>query len=127
MASGRPIVIRDLFNLPNRISELSWEPFRAGVKIHRIYGEPSTGPWAALLLYEKGTTLPRHLHQGFEHILVLSNRQRDEKGEYDAGTLVINPPGSSHEVTIPEASVVLAIWERPVIWDDLNFADVAAE
>ena len=38
-------------------------------------------------------------------------------GTYEAGTLVINPPGSSHQVHVPKPSLVLAIWERPVIWD----------
>jgi anti-sigma factor ChrR (cupin superfamily) len=115
-APARSIQMLSLFDLPSKLDELKWEPFRAGIKIHRIYGNQNEGPSAALLLYEPGTTLPRHTHDGYEHILVLSNSQRDDNGEHAAGTLVINPPGSSHEVRVAKGSLVLAIWERPVVF-----------
>jgi anti-sigma factor ChrR (cupin superfamily) len=116
VAPVRSILIPDLFDLPSKVDELNWEPFRAGIRIHRIYGNQMEGPSAALLLYEPGTTLPRHMHDGYEHILVLSNSQRDHNGEHAAGTLVINPPGTSHEVRVSKGSLVLAIWERPVVF-----------
>jgi anti-sigma factor ChrR (cupin superfamily) len=118
VATARSIQLHNLFDLPSRVEELSWEPFRAGIKIHRIYGNQKEGPSAALLLYEPGAVLPRHMHDGYEHILVLSNSQLDDNGEHNAGTLVINPPGTSHEVRVPRKSVVLAIWERPVVFVD---------
>jgi anti-sigma factor ChrR (cupin superfamily) len=71
--TGRCMSIPNLFDLISNITDLEWEPFRAGIKIHRIYGNQKDGPSAALLLYDPGTTLPRHTHQGYEHILVLSN------------------------------------------------------
>ena len=119
MLSGlpRPINIQKLFDLPSNLDELHFEPFRPGVKIHRLYGNQQEGPSAALLLYEAGASLPRHTQGGYEHILVLSNSQTDDNGTYEAGTLVINPPGSTHEVHVPKESLVLAIWERPVVWD----------
>jgi anti-sigma factor ChrR (cupin superfamily) len=117
-APAGSIQIRNLFDLPANLENVNWEPFREGIKIHRIYGNQSEGPSAALLLYEAGTVLPRHMHQGYEHIFVLSNSQRDDNGEHRAGTLVINPPGSSHEVRVAAQSVVLAIWEKPVIFDE---------
>jgi anti-sigma factor ChrR (cupin superfamily) len=117
-APARSIQLRNLFDLPKNLDGLKWEPFRAGIKIHRIYGNQNEGPSAALLLYEPGTVLPRHTHQGYEHIFILSNNQRDDNGEHRAGTLVINPPGSSHEVHVAAESVVLAIWEKPVIFDE---------
>jgi anti-sigma factor ChrR (cupin superfamily) len=118
IAPTRSIQIRNLFDLPANLNDLTWEPFRPGIQIHRIYGNQKQGPSAALLLYDPGTTLPRHTHQGYEHILVLSNGQSDDNGEHTAGTLVVNPPGSSHEVRVPKRSLVLAIWERPVIFDE---------
>jgi len=117
-APAKSMQIPDLFGLPDRIDQLEWEHFRPGIKIHRIYGNQKEGPSAALLLYEPGTTLPRHMHDGYEHIFVLSNSQTDDNGEHLAGTLVINPPGTTHEVHVPRKSMVLAIWERPVVFID---------
>jgi anti-sigma factor ChrR (cupin superfamily) len=118
IAPVRSILMQNLFDLPSKVDQLAWEYFRQGIKIHRIYGNQTEGPSAALLLYEPGTTLPRHMHDGYEHILVLSNSQYDQNGEHTAGTLVINPPGTSHEVRVPARSLVLAIWERPVVFVD---------
>jgi anti-sigma factor ChrR (cupin superfamily) len=93
-----------------------WMPYRDGVQIHRLYGTGEKGPSAALLRYEAGATIPRHTHQGYEHIYVLHGTQVDVRGTHAAGTLVVNRPGSSHAVVSPEGCVVLAIWERPVVF-----------
>lgn len=93
---------------------LSWEPFREGVEIHRFYGDGLTGPSAALLRYQQSGRVPRHFHEGYEHILILAGSQRDEHGILPAGTLRIHPPGSSHEVFSEAGCLVLAIYEKPV-------------
>jgi anti-sigma factor ChrR (cupin superfamily) len=113
--SGPPsIVIKDLFNLPSRLDSLPWEFFREGVQIHRLYGNQKEGPSAALLLYEAGAGIPLHEHVGYEHLIILSKSQTDQRGERLAGTLIINPPGSRHSVLTNEGTLVLAIWEKPV-------------
>ncbi|TVQ07350.1 MAG: transcription negative regulator ChrR [Leptolyngbya sp. DLM2.Bin27] len=94
--------------------ELAWEAFRPGVEIHRLYPPTSDGTAAALLRYQPGASVPRHLHTGFEHILVLSGSQTDDNGTYPAGSLVVNPPGTRHTVSSPEGCIVLAIWAKPV-------------
>jgi anti-sigma factor ChrR (cupin superfamily) len=93
--------------------DIAWEPFRPGVTIARLY-QHDDGHAAALLCYEPGATVPHHRHPGYEHILVLSGTQVDERGTHPTGTLVINTPGSSHAVSSPTGCVVLAIWEQPV-------------
>jgi anti-sigma factor ChrR (cupin superfamily) len=113
-----PIVINNLFDLALHIDSVSWEPFRAGVRIHRLYGVQTEGPSAALLLYEPGAGIPLHEHLGYEHLIILSHSQTEERGERTAGTLVINPPGSSHSVLTKEGTLVLAIWEKPVRFID---------
>jgi anti-sigma factor ChrR (cupin superfamily) len=45
---------------------------------------------------------------------VLAGSQDDENGHYPAGTLVMNPEGSTHSVTSGEGCVVLIQWTRPV-------------
>jgi anti-sigma factor ChrR (cupin superfamily) len=93
--------------------EGAWKAFRAGVDILPLYAT-ADGHSAALLRYQPGAVVAHHLHVGFEHVLIISGSQIDPRGEHRAGTLVVNPPGSDHQVTSPGGCVVLAIWERPV-------------
>jgi predicted ChrR family anti-sigma factor len=95
-------------------ARVDWQPFRPGVEIARLYGGADNASSAALLRYAPKARVPRHIHRGFEHILVLSGSQRDENQLYEAGSLVISEPGTSHSITSDEGCVVLAIWERPV-------------
>jgi predicted ChrR family anti-sigma factor len=95
-------------------TQIHWQPFRPGVEIARLYGGAENEASAALLRYEPNARVPRHTHQGYEHILVLSGSQRDDHGVYEAGSLVISQPGSSHAIVSEQGCLVLAIWERPV-------------
>lgn len=109
------MILHNLFSLAEYPERLTWEPFRPGVTICRLYDEGQQGSSAALLKYDPGATVPAHSHTGYEHILVLSGAQSDYQGTHKAGTLVINLPNSSHQVASEEGCIVLAIWERPVI------------
>lgn len=100
-----PLVIGD---------HLRFEAKFPGVAIAVLYRDETTGSSAALLRYEPGGRVPQHRHMGFEHIYVLEGVQVDERGEYPAGTLVINPPGTEHSVISRTGCLVLAIWQRPV-------------
>jgi len=91
-----------------------WEPFRAGVDIRRLYQASGDGPTAFLLRYQPGASVPLHEHLGYEHILVLDGAQSDERGRYPAGTLVVNPPGSTHQVCSDIGCVVLIVRDRGV-------------
>ncbi len=109
------LVLSDLFALATEPNRLAWSPFRPGIEIHPLYQTDAPGPSAALLRYEAGATVPAHDHSGYEHIIVLSGSQQDERGVYPAGTLVINPPGSSHAIASEFGCIVLIIWEKPVV------------
>ena len=111
------LVIRDLTERALR-GDLVFEPYFPGVDIHRIYGDESTGPSAILLRYQPGGRAPHHSHPGHEHIFVLSGEQADERGSYPAGTLVINAPGSRHDVHSAGGCLVLVIKEQPVVFSD---------
>ena len=116
-----PIVLRDL--LEGSLSDVrgSFVPLCEGVEILPLYG-PDTGdskavsdePSAALIRYQPGAQVRRHLHRGYEHIIVLSGEQSDERGSYGKGTCVINPPGTSHQVRSEQGCLVLVIWDHPV-------------
>ena len=111
------LILKDLLNIRLRQDQFLWEPFRPGVDICRLYNDGREGAAAALLRYQPGASVPRHDHTGFEHIFVLSGSQTDENGEYQAGTLTINPPGTNHNVSSQAGCIVLAIWEKPVsLW-----------
>lgn len=92
--------------------KLAWRRFGPGVDIHRLWGDPNNRS-GALLRYAAGSKVPRHRHEGTEHIYVLIGAQRDERGEYEAGAHVVNAPGSEHAVSSPKGCVVFVVWERP--------------
>jgi anti-sigma factor ChrR (cupin superfamily) len=108
------ILLRDVFGPAQDFASYAWEPFRSGVEIARIYGDGTSGPAAALLRYAPGAEVPRHAHTGFEHIVVLSGSQSDERGTYGAGSVLIHAEGTEHTVVSPGGCVVLAFWYSPV-------------
>jgi anti-sigma factor ChrR (cupin superfamily) len=109
-----PIKLHDLFHLASHQDQIAWQPYKKGVDIFRLYGDGVTGPTAALVRYREHGAVPLHEHPGYEHILVLSGSQRDANGTSEEGTLVINPPGTQHEVHSEAGCIVLAIYEKPV-------------
>lgn len=94
--------------------ELAFEAFREGVTIHWIRRFEGEAPGVALLKYEAGASVPRHLHVGLETILVLEGSQSDETGRYPTGSFIVNAPGSEHSVWSEDGCVVLIQWDRPV-------------
>jgi anti-sigma factor ChrR (cupin superfamily) len=107
------IVLPNLFGPGADLDALPWQPFHKGVEIVRIYDSPN-GAHAALLRYEPDSGVPDHRHIGHEHIIVLRGDQHDEHDTFQTGALVVNPPGTTHEVKSRQGCVVLVIWERPV-------------
>jgi anti-sigma factor ChrR (cupin superfamily) len=103
----------------SRRPDFTWSELRPGVDEHRLHGtnDPHAST-ASLLRYAPGAHVPRHRHVGLEHVYVLAGSQRDERGTYPAGALVVNFPGSEHTVFSDEGCTVLVIWERPVAFVD---------
>ncbi|MBD1938424.1 cupin domain-containing protein [Microcoleus sp. FACHB-68] len=108
------LILKDLINIASRQDELPWQPFRPGVDIYRLYGNGEEGSAAALLRYQPEASVPKHQHTGFEHVFVISGSQTDGNGEHEAGTLVINSPGTKHSVKSQAGCIVLVIWEKPI-------------
>jgi anti-sigma factor ChrR (cupin superfamily) len=67
-----------------------------------------------LLRYQPGARVPSHTHLGVEHIFVVQGSQEDESGHYPAGTLLISPTGSRHQVASAEGCIVLAVWSEGI-------------
>ncbi len=112
---SQPLILNNLLHQIRQPNAFAWEPFRPGVDIYHLYRDSTSGCAAALLRYQPGANVPLHRHDGFEHIVVLSGSQIDHHGEHAAGSVVINPPGTTHSVTSPAGCVVLVIWEKPVV------------
>jgi quercetin dioxygenase-like cupin family protein/gamma-glutamylcyclotransferase (GGCT)/AIG2-like uncharacterized protein YtfP len=106
--------LQDLFTIAEWQERVPWKPFRRGVDIHRLYGYDNDGPRAALLRFHPGGAVPFHEHTGYEHILILTGSQVDENSRAEAGTVIVNPPGTRHSVFSETGCVVLAIYEKPV-------------
>ncbi|MGV8835443.1 cupin domain-containing protein [Cellvibrio sp.] len=110
----KKLVWSDLLSMDFDSPTLHWQDFRKGVDMLPLHGDPTQGCSCALLRYQPGAHIPRHLHVGMEFLLILRGSQRDERGQYHAGTFLINPATSSHEIFSEEGCVVLAVWEKPV-------------
>lgn len=113
MMSGT-IELKDLFRIVENQDDYEWEYFRENVDVHRLYGDGETGPTAALLRYRATTAIPPHVHEGYEHILVLCGTQEDDEGLIEAGTLRVHPPGTVHRGTGFAGCIVLAVYEKAV-------------
>lgn len=111
--SERVLKLNDLFQISSWQHKIRWQPFCEGVEIHRLYasGDAAT---ASLLRFHPGGRVQLHEHAGFEHIFVLSGSQVDENSKSEAGSLIINPPGTSHSILSENGCIVLAIYEKPV-------------
>lgn len=108
------LVWKNLLRSDFESAEFAWQDFRAGVDIIFLYGDAAQGCSCALLRYQPGAEIPRHLHVGMEFLLVLRGSQSDERGHYEEGSFLINPASSSHAIISEQGCVVLAVWERPV-------------
>lgn len=115
------LVLRGLFDgfQPNGLGEFA--PLWPGVEILPLYGMSPSGkplaptqPSAGFIRYAPGASVPTHRHPGYEHIIVLSGAQSDDRGVYERGTCVMSPPGTSHGVASERGCLVLAIWNQSV-------------
>lgn len=114
MAHERVLKLNDLFQISGWQQKLSWEPFQENVDIYRLYGDGISGPCAALLRFRPGGRVALHEHTGYEHIFMLAGSQVDENSVAETGSLIINPPGTSHSILSRNGCIVLAIYEKPV-------------
>ena len=109
-----PRVLNDLFLPPKNLAILNWQNFRPGVEVAWTYNGGDGSLASAFLRYQAGSSIPWHWHPACEHIFVLEGSQYDENSTYSPGTVLINPPGSSHTVKSESGCLVFAIWEKPV-------------
>ncbi|MFD6619831.1 cupin domain-containing protein [Streptomyces albidoflavus] len=115
----RPVtVVRDIFD-PLGLDALSWEswaePGRAGVDVHRLYTTDDAAGGAAMITrMAPGAHGDLHEHLGHELIVVLDGELLNSNGDrYRPGDLVIEEPGSVHQVSTETGCTVLGIRHAP--------------
>lgn len=96
--------------------DLPFENFRKGITVHWLVWGGDAEPSVAILKYEAGASVPVHRHAGLETIVVLDGTQSDERGNYPAGTVVLNATGTEHSVWTEAGCTVLIQWNLPVIF-----------
>lgn len=121
MSTSGKVILNNLFSGLKPEDYGEFQPLYPGVEILPLYGPETSSAAngaphasAALIRYQPGAKVPPHRHSGYEHIIVLEGAQSDDSGEYERGTCVMNPPGTSHAVSSAKGCLVLAIWNRPI-------------
>lgn len=114
-------VIENVFRSGFELTDLNWvrweEPGRVGVERHVLWPprgveENSVG---LLLRYPPGSHGDFHEHLGYELMLVLAGRLDHSNGRsFSKGDLVVESPGTRHQISSSTGCTVLAIRTKPV-------------
>jgi anti-sigma factor ChrR (cupin superfamily) len=115
-APYRSVELPNLFRVADWQDEIPWKPFLEGAEIHRLYGDGIEGPTAVLIRFRQDAHVPVHLHEGYEHVFVLAGEQRDQNLTRRRGAFTINPPGTAHGVFSKAGTIVLVVYEKPVVF-----------
>lgn len=80
-------------------AHMEWTPSPAGQvlrkRFHRV-GAQESGQVTSLVRYEPGARFPSHDHPQGEEILVLEGVFSDHRGDWPAGSYLLNPEGFRH-------------------------------
>jgi quercetin dioxygenase-like cupin family protein len=92
---------------------VAWQPGpMPGMWTAKVPGRPKVpGQTAVFLRSDPGTHCPDHRHLGEERFLLLEGRLVERAGgAFEAGDLVVKPPGSSHAFDVPEGEPCIAAY-----------------
>ena len=126
-------ILKNIVSDPGSLDGLPWrryeQPGREGVLIYPLYDTSDTGeggPAAALVRYEPGARVQKHIHPGYELIFVLDGELINDAGHHAAGTLEVCPPESGHALGSDKGCTFLVVWEQPVrLADQIDLAHAA--
>lgn len=120
-------VFRDGFTL-DTIEWVPWvEPGRAGVEHSVLWAPSEDEPSVALLLrFPPGAHGDFHEHLGYELMLVLHGRLDHSDGRsFHRGDLVVEEPGSRHQMSSENGCTVLAIRTKPAAAREPRTGEIA--
>lgn len=126
-------IIKNVFRSGFDLTELAWvpwvEPGRVGVEHYPLWTpdgdqENSVG---LLLRFPAGAHGDFHEHLGYELMLVLEGRLDHSDGQsFERGDLVVEAPGTRHQMSSRTGCTVLAIRTRPAVNRPANPGEIAA-
>ncbi|MGD8340335.1 MAG: cupin domain-containing protein [Gammaproteobacteria bacterium] len=92
-----------------RTASMEWSPSPSPSvwrkRVHRV-GPPESGQVTSVVRYEADSSFPAHEHPEGEEILVLEGVFSDDRGDWPAGTYLLNPEGYSHAPSSREGCVL---------------------
>lgn len=104
--------------IPDDLVFTPYQPgLRENVEIHLLFDntvDDPNGSDAAIMRYQPGAFVPRHLHVGYEMVLVLQGEYVENDVLYKPGSLIIRAPGTTHEMRSDTGCTILAMRDIPV-------------
>lgn len=90
-------------------SQMKWQDSPSGTvwrkRLHLV-GPTEAGQVTSLVMYEANADFHAHAHPGGEEILVLGGTFSDERGDFTAGTYLLNPEGYEHTPFSKEGGLI---------------------
>ena len=90
-------------------NKMKWQPSPSGTvwqkRLHLV-GPSEAGQVTSLVMYEANADFHAHAHPGGEEILVLGGTFSDERGDFTAGTYLLNPEGYEHTPYSKEGGII---------------------
>lgn len=103
------------------VPDLDFQQYQLGLRtnvlIYPLFDNTKKDPNgsdAAIIRYLPGAFTPRHLHVGFEMVLVLEGEYVENDVLYLPGNLIIRAPGTTHEMRTINGCTLLAMRDIPV-------------
>ena len=89
--------------------QMKWQESPSGTvwrkRLHLV-GPSEAGQVTSLVMYEANSDFHAHSHPGGEEILVLGGTFSDERGDFTAGTYLLNPDGYEHTPFSKEGGLI---------------------
>ena len=90
-------------------NKMKWQESPSGTvwrkRLHLV-GPSEAGQVTSLVMYEANSDFHAHSHPGGEEILVLGGTFSDERGDFAAGTYLLNPEGYEHTPFSKEGGII---------------------
>ena len=90
-------------------NKMKWQSSPSGTvwrkRLHLV-GASEAGQVTSLVMYEANADFHAHAHPGGEEILVLGGTFSDERGDFTAGTYLLNPEGYEHAPFSKEGGII---------------------
>lgn len=90
-------------------NSMKWQESPSGTvwrkRLHLV-GPSEAGQVTSLVMYEANADFHAHAHPGGEEILVLGGTFSDERGDFTAGTYLLNPEGYEHTPFSKEGGLI---------------------